>query len=110
MADDERYDDGGGLESETSGGVATAPRVSPAPLARMPQWQVLLHNDDINDFIHVIGTIVELTRVARAHAIECTYEAHSDGVALILNTHQERAELLCEQFASQGLTVTAQRA
>ena len=35
-----------------------------------------------------------------------TEEADKTGVALLLVTHQERAELYKDQFTSKGLTVT----
>ena len=39
-------------------------------------------------------------------AAQRALEAHETGVSLLLVTHQERAELYQEQFASCGLTVT----
>ncbi|MCH7572875.1 MAG: hypothetical protein IH891_08175 [Planctomycetes bacterium] len=41
-------------------------------------------------------------------AIECMLEAHKSGLALLLSTHREHAELLQEQFTSKRLTVTIQ--
>jgi ATP-dependent Clp protease adapter protein ClpS len=38
--------------------------------------------------------------------MERTIEAHDAGVALLLVTHRERAELIQEQFQTRGLTVT----
>ncbi len=35
-----------------------------------------------------------------------TLEAHETGVAMLLVTNREHAELLAEQFASKSLTVT----
>ena len=37
-------------------------------------------------------------------------EAHETGIALLLVTHKERAELYQEQFQSKGLTVTIEPA
>jgi ATP-dependent Clp protease adapter protein ClpS len=39
-----------------------------------------------------------------------TIEAHETGVALLLVTHKERAELYCEQFRSKSLKVTMEEA
>src|SRR3978361_934878 len=71
-----------------------APKRKPPGL--LPPWKVLLHNDDKNDFLHVIGTIVELTPLNAEDAKERTEEAHRTGVALLLVTHKERAELYKE--------------
>jgi ATP-dependent Clp protease adapter protein ClpS len=58
----------------------------------------------------VIETIVELTPHPRLKAIQLTHEADRAGVALLLVTHRERAELYREQFASKRLTVTIEPA
>jgi ATP-dependent Clp protease adaptor protein ClpS len=76
----------------------------------LPPWKVLLHNDDVNDFEHVIVTILKLTPLNEAEAIERTIEAHERGLALLLVTGRERAELYVEQFASCKLTVTCEPA
>jgi len=100
-------------DSNEGGGVATAPpkeksKASPKkrPPGLMPQWKVLLHNDDKNAFAFVIVTIVELTPLQKEEAFLRATEAHKTGVALLLTTHKERAELYMEQFESKGLTVT----
>jgi len=81
----------------------TPKKQDPKPL---PPWKVLLHNDDVNSFEYVIDTIVGLTPLKRTDALERTQEADKSGVALLLTTHQERAELYMDQFTSKGLTVT----
>lgn len=82
-------------------------RVPPKPL---PPWKVLLHNDDVNEMLYVVETIVGLTPLDPAQAAQRTLEAHKSGVALLLTTHQERAELYQEQFQSKRLTVTIEPA
>jgi ATP-dependent Clp protease adaptor protein ClpS len=74
----------------------------------LPPWRVLLHNDDVNSIDHVVLAILKLTPLSHRDAIRCTMEAHEAGVALLLVTHQERAELYVEQFASLSLTVTCE--
>ncbi|MGE0479843.1 MAG: ATP-dependent Clp protease adaptor ClpS [Phycisphaerae bacterium] len=74
----------------------------------LPPYRVLLHNDDVNTFEHVVITILKLTPLKPAEAVERTIEAHEKGLALLLVTHRERAELYVEQFASAKLTVTAE--
>lgn len=80
------------------------------PPRQMPPWKVLLHNDDKNEFLFVIRTVMELTPLNEQDAKERTVEAHETGVALLLTTHKERAELYQEQFASKGLVVTIEPA
>lgn len=74
----------------------------------LPPFRVILHNDDVNTFEHVIATILELTPLKPPEAIARTVEAHETGLSVLLVTHQERAELYVDQFASKGLTVTCE--
>src|SRR5262245_5774725 len=95
-----------------AGGTATLVKTRPKPAApppkvdRMPPWNVLLHNDQVNEFGYVIETIIELVKLNPRQALLQTIEAHKRGIALLLSTHREHAELLAEQFASKRLTVT----
>lgn len=82
-----------------------------AELSRvLPPFRVLLHNDEHNDALFVVRTIVELTPLSAAFARDVMVEAHSGGVAQVLVTHKERAELYQEQFASKGLSVSIEPA
>lgn len=74
----------------------------------LPPYRVLLHNDDVNTFEHVILCILKLTPLKEVEAIERALEAHNRGVSLLLVTHRERAELYVEQFASFKITVTSE--
>jgi len=80
------------------------------PPQPMPPWKVLLHNDDKNDILFVVRTVMELTPLNEQEAELRTVEAHKTGVALLLTTHKERAELYQEQFKSKGLIVTIEPA
>jgi ATP-dependent Clp protease adaptor protein ClpS len=88
--------------------TATKPAQKPAPTdpGRLPPYKVLLHNDDINDMGHVVLSILKVTTLSLEEAELKMIEAHRTGVALLLVTHKERAELYEEQFRSFGLTVT----
>src|SRR5262245_52088318 len=86
----------------------TVPKQKPPQI--LPPWKVLLHNDDKNEIGFVVVTIVELTTLNEQDAKQCTLEAHETGVALLLTTHKERAELYKDQFESKGLTVTIEPA
>jgi len=75
---------------------------------QLPPYKVLLHNDSINEVSYVVRSIIELTHMNRLDAQQRTLEAHHTGLALLLVTHKERAELFVEQFTSKGLTVSAE--
>ncbi len=74
----------------------------------LPPYRVILHNDDVNTFEHVIHSILKLTPLKEPEAVKCTIEAHETGASLLLVTHKERAELYVEQFATFALTVTCE--
>ncbi len=99
-------------EQATAGGTATSRRVRPArPGARrLPPWQVLLHNDDVNEMPYVVDAIIALTTLGRHDAVMRMMEAHQRGISLLLMTHREHAELLSEQFHSKRLKVTIEPA
>ncbi len=90
--------------------TATVPAKRPAPPKRdprmLPPCKVLLHNDDVNTFEHVIRSIVRLTPIREDDAVVKAIEAHETGLTLLLVTHRERAELYLDQFASLNITVT----
>src|SRR5688572_1593693 len=100
--------DGGGGKAAVATKAKPARKKQPAkkPPQPLPPYKVLLHNDDVNDVEHVVHTIVALTPLNIEDAVVRTLEAHETGVALLLTTHKERAELYREQFQSKGLTVT----
>jgi ATP-dependent Clp protease adaptor protein ClpS len=85
-----------------------APQKQPPKL--LPQWKVLLHNDDVNTPEHVVKSLVEVSHLNEQDATVRTKEAHKTGVALILVTHKERAELYQDQLQSKSLTVTIEPA
>ena len=85
------------------------PKQKPKPRL-LPPWKVLLHNDDVNSFEYVIDTIRMLTPLSQQDAELRTQEADKSGVALLLTTHKERAELYVQQFTSRQLTVTMEPA
>lgn len=97
-------------EPESPGTVVAnpAPRKAPAQPrpGRLPPYKVLLHNDDVNTFEHAIRAILRLTHLPTEEAVRKALTAHEQGVALLLVTHKERAELYQEQFTSLSLTVT----
>ncbi len=90
--------------------VAAAPVKKPAVPKRrpkqLPPYKVLLHNDEVNTFETVIVAILKLTALPPQEALIRTLEAHETGVALLLVTHKERAELYMDQFQTFKITVS----
>lgn len=103
-------------DSSTNGRTAEPPAHARhgAPAARrpgrLPPYHVILHNDDGVEALFVVRTLIELTPLDTHAAKGVTYRAHTQGAALILVTHRERAELYQEQFTSKGLRVSVEPA
>jgi ATP-dependent Clp protease adaptor protein ClpS len=74
---------------------------------KLPPWRVMLHNDDHNSFEHVIISLVTtVPSLTPDEAVAITMEAHNTGVALVIVTPLERAELYSERLGLCGLTST----
>ena len=87
------------------------PKPSPkTPTERLPLWNVLLHNDEVNEMGFVIESLCRFARLSVPTATRCTMEAHKKGLSLVLATHREHAELVAEQLTSLRLTVTIEPA
>lgn len=110
IPEDARSPEPDDLADDKPATATAAPRKRPAPAKprprQLPPWKVLLHNDDVNEMLFVVRTIIELTPLTQIVAIKRMLEAHQRGLTLLLTTHQERAELYRDQFASKGLKVT----
>lgn len=71
----------------------------------LPLYKVILH-DPGDALMHVVRSVMELTRFCRAEATHKMWEAHHRGQSVILKTWLERAELYVEQFADRKITVS----
>lgn len=81
-----------------------APTKTP-PKALKP-WKVIVHNDDVNTYEHVILSFMQIVKLEPKVAFEKTVEVDTQGLSIVAITHKEHAELLQEQLISTGLTVT----
>lgn len=73
-------------------------------------WNVILHNDEVNEMGFVVESLCRFVRLSVPAATRCTMEAHKKGISLLLSTHREHAELVAEQLTSLRLTVTIEPA
>lgn len=99
-------------EAKPSGGTSSTPTPTKTPPGRKPldQYKVLLHNDDENEILFVVRSLVQIVHIPTPAALKATMEAHETGVALVAITHQELAELYREQLQSKGLVATIEKA
>jgi ATP-dependent Clp protease adaptor protein ClpS len=78
----------------------------PTPSKPLPMWKVIVHNDDINTFEHVIKTFMEIVHLEAEDAVKRTMEVHHEGLSIVTVSHKEKAEFIQEQLTSKSLTVT----
>lgn len=88
------------------------PVETPAPPATdgLKQWNVIVHNDDVNTYMHVISTLMMLIKLDASMAVIKTVEIDKEGLSIVTTTHQEHAELLQQQLQSMSLTCTIEPA
>lgn len=83
-----------------------APKVEPPKPKPMKQWKVIVHNDDINSYDHVIRTFMDIIKMDVKMAFDKTVEVDKKGLSVVKVTHKEEAEFIQERLQSKSLTVT----
>jgi ATP-dependent Clp protease adaptor protein ClpS len=77
----------------------------------LPPWSVILHNDDHNDMLHVVQSLVKsVPNLSTVRATRIMLEAHNQGKAIVITCPLELAELYRERLESFGLTATIEKA
>jgi ATP-dependent Clp protease adaptor protein ClpS len=90
--------------------VTTLPESGTRPLI-LPPYAVILHNDDHNDMVYVVRSLLMcVPEVSPERAVEIMYEAHESGRAVVVVCPLERAELYRDRLESRGLTATIEKA
>ena len=98
---------------------ATQPRTQPrTPTKRhtrslgelLPPYHVVLHNDDVNDMMHVVRALLaSVPELDERQAVTVMMEAHHHGRAQVIACPLERAELYRDRLQSFSLTATIER-
>lgn len=86
--------------------TSITPIVQPPKPKGLKQWKVIVHNDDINTYQHVVKTFVEVIRLDEKTAFAKTVEVDKEGLSVVAITHKEHAEFIQGQLQSKALTVT----
>src|SRR5260370_29017257 len=72
---------------------------------QLTRYKVVLISKPELDLMHVIRSLMQLTRFPREEATHKMWEAHHGGRSVILTTYLERAELYAVQFQEHALMV-----
>lgn len=76
----------------------------------LPPWRVLLHDDEVHERSYVADVLNDALPLSYAAAMQRVIQAHRHGVALILITHRELAELYYLQLSKRDLIVSIEAA
>ena len=73
-----------------------------------PQRELLLHNDDVNTFDHVIGSLVAVCRHDPIQAEQCAWIVHYSGKCSVKRGTFDQLEPKCTALLDQGLSADIQ--
>ena len=92
--------------------VETTPEPFLERLQRLlPPYAVVLHNDDKNDMVHVVRSLMRsIPALSLQKATKIMLEAHNEGKARVIVCPLEQAELYRDRLQSCSLTATIERA
>jgi ATP-dependent Clp protease adaptor protein ClpS len=77
----------------------------------LPPYAVVLHNDDVNDMVHVVRSLMRsVPAMTLQRATQIMLEAHNKGKARVIACPLEQAELYRDRLQSCGLTATIEKA
>ena len=74
-----------------------------------PKYKVILHNDDVNDFQHVMNSLQKVVGLDQQNAYNIMMIAHSSGKAVVIICEKEHAEHYRQGLLDQGLTATMEQ-
>ncbi len=74
------------------------------------EFNLILHNDDINDMLHVVLSLSDVCRLSYAKSSAIMKIAHLTGRSIILNGNIDELHYMRLGLESRGLTATLERA
>jgi len=72
-------------------------------------WAVIVWNDDVNTFSHVIKALVEILNHSLARAEMLTDRIHHTGKAVVAVRPKEEAAAIVRRFHGRGIQATMER-
>ncbi|HXQ19673.1 MAG TPA: ATP-dependent Clp protease adaptor ClpS [Acidimicrobiales bacterium] len=72
-------------------------------------WAVLVWNDDVNTFDHVIKALIDILNHSRARAEQLALRVHNTGKAVVAVRPKEEAVAAARRFQDRGIWATVER-
>lgn len=66
-------------------------------------WGVVVYNDEVNSFEHVILTLMEVCRHTEQQATQCTMIIHTKKKCMVAVGDLDKMNLMCEKIMSRGI-------
>ncbi len=72
------------------------------------QRDLIVFNDDVNTFDHVIESLIKVCRHAPLQAEQCTYIIHYNGKCQVKHGTFEKLEPMCTALLDRGISAEIQ--
>jgi len=72
------------------------------------QKDLIVFNDDVNSFDHVIATLIKVCKHTEIQAEQCTWIIHHKGKCQVKRGQYEKLEPLCTSLLEKGLSAEIQ--
>ncbi len=69
---------------------------------------IVVFNDDVNSFVHVIETFVEILQHSPEQAEQCAWIIHTKGKCKVKNGSYEKLEPMCTAILDRGISAEIQ--
>jgi ATP-dependent Clp protease adaptor protein ClpS len=67
---------------------------------------LIIYNDDVNTFDHVIDSLVKICKHELIQAEQCTWLIHFTGKCVVKNDSYNKLKPMCEALQDRGLSAT----
>lgn len=72
------------------------------------EHQLILYNDEVNSFDHVINCLIEICRHNREQAEQCAWLVHNKGKYAVKKGSFDELKIMCKKLSVEGLTATVE--
>jgi ATP-dependent Clp protease adaptor protein ClpS len=72
------------------------------------QRDLIVFNDDVNTFDHVIESLIKVCKHEVEQAVQCTYIVHFNGKCQVKRGEYEKLEPMCTALLERGISAEIQ--
>ncbi|MCG8341167.1 MAG: ATP-dependent Clp protease adaptor ClpS [Cytophagales bacterium] len=69
-------------------------------------YALLIYNDEVNTFNHVINTLVRVCKHTLEQAEQCAYIAHNKGKCVVKEGALEELKPMCAEICAEGINAS----